>query len=486
MTRSICLLVLALPAALANAQTGNDNCFNAVEILFGSTGFSTLDATDGGPGLPAECDEGFGNGFGSDIWFTLTAGKSTGIVVSTCDTANFDTRLALYTACNGDLIACNDDGDGCGGYTSRMSFDGIQGETYLLRVGGFDDERGTGTISVEYGDGPPGSSNIDFQHDGLTRSYRLHVPPGLKELAPLVVALHGYGGGNADMMNNYGWTQLADAEGFVVAFPNGTRDQWNQRFWDVDYDFHPGLVVDDDGFLSSLAVHLQDTLGLDPERTFVTGFSNGAEMCFQLACRKSGTFRGFGPVIGMMLYPLWDDCNPEFQRSIITMNGTNDNVTFFNGDPNNTGGWGAYHAILDMVDYWGEKLETPDLDRVFIEDINTNDGSTVRLDKYSSSDHDRRLWYYQIDGGGHDWPGQWGNMDIDATREVWEFFDAIVPQDPGPPEEPADFNGDGRVNAADLGYILASWGIGDDGGDLSGDGNTNAADVGLLLAAWTG
>ena len=56
-----------------------------------------------------------------------------------------------------------------------MSFTGVEGETYLLRVGGFDGERGTGTISVEYGDGPPDAPNIDFQHDGLTRQYRIYM-----------------------------------------------------------------------------------------------------------------------------------------------------------------------------------------------------------------------------------------------------------------------------------------------------------------------
>ena len=66
------------------------------------------------------------------------------------------------------------------------------------------------------------------------------------------------------------------------------------------------------------------------------------------------------------------------------------------------------------------------------------------------------------------------------------FFAGIEPGEPEEPEEPADLNGDGQVNAADLGYILASWGIGNTGGDLNGDGNTDAGDIGFVLAAWTG
>jgi len=483
MNKFICLLALTLPVAFANAQKSNDNCSNAVEISFGTTAFSTLNASGDGPELPAECDEGFGNGFGFDIWYTLTADLSEGIIVSTCDSADFDTRLALYTECDGVLIACSDDGPGCGGFTSEMNFEGIAGETYLLRVGGFDNERGTGTISVEYGEAPPDSPNINFQHDGLNRQYRVYAPTDLPESAPMVLVLHGYGGGNNDMLNNYGWREMAEEGRFVAVFPNGTNDQSNDRFWDVGYAFHSQLPdVDDDGFLSSLAVHLQETLGLDPERTFVTGFSNGAEMCFQLACRESATFRGFAPIIGMMLDPLFLSCDPEFDRPIITMNGTNDNVTYFNGDMNNQGGWGAYRPILEMNDLWIEELETPILDRVFLPNTNPNDGSTVRLDRYTGRGHNREFHYYQINGGGHDWPGRSGNMDIDATREVWNFFAAIEPE---PPANPADLNDDGFVDSADLGRILASWGPGNSGGDVNGDGNTNAQDIGMLLALWT-
>ena len=35
---------------------------------------------------------------------------------------------------------------------------------------------------------------------------------------------------------------------------------------------------------------------------------------------------------------------------------------------------------------------------------------------YVSTEH------FKISGGGHDWPGSWGNMDIHASAEVWKFF----------------------------------------------------------------
>lgn len=53
--------------------------------------------------------------------------------------------------------------------------------------------------------------------------------------------------------------------------------------------------------------------------------------------------------------------------------------------------------------------------------------------------------------------------------------------DPGPC--PGDFNGDGVVDGADLGLMLAGWNAPGQA-DLNGDDNVDGADLGLLLAAW--
>jgi len=46
-----------------------------------------------------------------------------------------------------------------------------------------------------------------------------------------------------------------------------------------------------------------------------------------------------------------------------------------------------------------------------------------------------------------------------------------------------DLNGDGCVDQADLGILLAAFGV-NDGGDLDGDGDTDQSDLGILLAHW--
>jgi len=50
---------------------------------------------------------------------------------------------------------------------------------------------------------------------------------------------------------------------------------------------------------------------------------------------------------------------------------------------------------------------------------------------------------------------------------------------------PADLNGDGIVDGADLGILLAHWGTDDPIADINGDGIVDGEDLGILLLAWT-
>lgn len=52
--------------------------------------------------------------------------------------------------------------------------------------------------------------------------------------------------------------------------------------------------------------------------------------------------------------------------------------------------------------------------------------------------------------------------------------------------DPADLDGNGRVDSADLAIVLAGWGGNADLPDINDDGRVDSIDLGALLAAWTG
>ena len=56
-----------------------------------------------------------------------------------------------------------------------------------------------------------------------------------------------------------------------------------------------------------------------------------------------------------------------------------------------------------------------------IENSNTNDGSLVERHRWSNEIGDIYVEHLKVIGGGHDWPGYFGNMDINSNNEIWDF-----------------------------------------------------------------
>lgn len=141
----------------ANCQTitggepANDSCASPIPITVGSHSFTNVGATTDGP----EACAPFGNPqIDSDIWYCFTSPCTEAVTVSLCG-SGYDTKVAVYLGCDcpdsGDTwLGCSDDDCGAG-QESRTNFPALAGQDYLIRVGGFrgfDDEQGTGTLTI--------------------------------------------------------------------------------------------------------------------------------------------------------------------------------------------------------------------------------------------------------------------------------------------------------------------------------------------------
>ncbi len=267
---------------------------------------------------------------------------------------------------------------------------------------------------------------LEFEHEGINRQYIYYEPLGLNEQKPLVFVMHGFTGDASGIKNYSGMNQIADQYGFAVCYPRGTIDSGGNRFWNVGYAFHEDETVNDVGFLTELATYLQTNYDLNPDFTFATGMSNGGEMCYMLACQANDTFKAVAPVAGMILQDILDECQDSTPIPIFEIHGSQDNVTPISGDPNNNDGWGAYPSIPFTINYFSEKNECSTLQTETLPDIDPSDGSYVVSEKHLNGINNNEVWYYEIIGGGHDWPGAWGNMDINAGEEAWLFFQKYI------------------------------------------------------------
>jgi len=154
--------------------TNNDDCANATLVTPGVHPFSTVGATTDGPDQPgSDCDAFQQTNVNNDVWFEYTATCDGTSSFSTCNSADFDTRIAVYPGGQcppsaASLILCNDDYPGCDDYTSYLEWDVVEGATYLLRIGGYSPaDFGTGTFElIENCDGGPVDPTNDESFEG--------------------------------------------------------------------------------------------------------------------------------------------------------------------------------------------------------------------------------------------------------------------------------------------------------------------------------
>lgn len=144
---------------------------------------------------------------------------------------------------------------------------------------------------------PPGDSTKMVQVGSLNRSYYLHIPAGYTgtEPLPLVVDFHPLGGTGQGQANSNGWKAKADAEGFIVAYPDSynSNNSWNVGWCCQDAQQNE---IDDVGFAKALVEHVSSIACVDPNRVFATGCSNGGGMTYKVACEAADVFAAGAPV----------------------------------------------------------------------------------------------------------------------------------------------------------------------------------------------
>ena len=104
----------------------------------------------------------------------------------------------------------------------------------------------------------------------------------------------------------------------------------------------------------------------------------------------------------------------------MTILGTDDTVSPYEGLV--WGGESYYVSADDMHAYWANYNNTDDNPvTVAVDNINLSDGSTVDRRMWLNGDNCVAVEELRVNGGGHDWPGLFGNMDINSDIEIWNF-----------------------------------------------------------------
>jgi polyhydroxybutyrate depolymerase len=305
----------------------------------------------------------------------------------------------------------------------------------------------------------PGDYDFSILHDDLTRLYKVHVPPGydFNDSSPVIIAFHGGGGNAENSVDSFRLNEKSDNEGFIVVYPEGTGPLvMGEVFgtWNAGRCCPPAMDnnVDDVGFIELMLEELENDFNIDENRIYATGMSNGAQMCYRLACELADKIAAIAPCGSIGTF---DNCTPSRPVPVMHFHGLEDPCRFYDGGqcgtcmaeflnalgiPTVPRPWDCI-PVLAYVDKWRIQNGCSNQTKITFQ---TGNATCI---SYQECQDNAEVTICTITGMGHTWPGSteynaeacktrpngyvcrlWKEAvgalsnDIIANDAMWEFF----------------------------------------------------------------
>jgi len=284
---------------------------------------------------------------------------------------------------------------------------------------------------------------------GRSRDYRLHVPPAAAsgDPLPLVLNLHG-ATQNATLQElQSGMDAAADRDGYLVAYPNGTRIAKDLTpdpvAGDAQYGFNAGACcgdpsaqhVDDVDFLLAVISDATAQTPVDLRRVYVTGMSNGGMMAYAMAALASTHIAAIASVAGQVEL---ETIHPARAVPTLEFHSVDDPIAKWAGVPNTDPK--QRFSVLHGVEQWVNADGCARTPRTGTPIVGTGTALGLRatLVTYPGCRDGSAVELWRLAGSGHVWPGApfntgprstWildgvgrGTTLIDANEVMWKFF----------------------------------------------------------------
>ncbi len=286
----------------------------------------------------------------------------------------------------------------------------------------------------------PGDHTFTLQHDGLQRRYHVHVPPHpRKQRLPVMLALHGGGGSGRQFQHENALDPVADREGFLAVYPDGTGPfsghllTWNAGDhccgWARDH------AIDDSGFLLAVLDDLAMHTAVDQDRIYVTGHSNGAMMAYRFASEHAERVSAVIPVAGAMDLTEFSPARPV---ALLHIHSVDDPRALY------AGGLGppfpgtrhrvAHQPVVRGLAQWAAHngCSPQPQTQAVIRGDGRDAGQTVTHLVYTGCLKGGAVEHLRLSGSGHGWPGvqaPWLRRQIlgasttlvNASEQAWKF-----------------------------------------------------------------
>jgi polyhydroxybutyrate depolymerase len=260
---------------------------------------------------------------------------------------------------------------------------------------------------------------------GRERTFIEYVPKTFKPGAPLLFVLHP-SGGDADGMreySNYEFDELADKYGFLVVYPDGFDNTWNDCRIGSPFA-SKRLKIDDAGFIEALLDHEVTAHAVDKKRVFAAGWSNGAQLAYRMALEHPEDFAGVAAISASVPVKESLDCGQADKPiPVMVINGTADPINPFRGGMVNLGGalLGNVLSSEDTAKYWARLLGVSAPPRMA---TLPHKGGRTTVDSMTwVKDGTPVVILYAVQNGGHAMPLE--GEDLDSPVAIWDFFSKL-------------------------------------------------------------
>lgn len=253
----------------------------------------------------------------------------------------------------------------------------------------------------------PGTYDTTIVSSGVTRSYRIVVPPGYRSTTPsrVVLSFHG-SGGTAIQQSGAGLVAEGAANNYITVFPQGLGNLWNSGPTCCS-------TANDVQFVRDVVADVGAHVCIDRNRVFATGFSNGAMMAQRLACEATDLFAGVVSVAGALMLQA-ADCRPSRRISVLVIHGTADDTVCWNG----TCSWDRnfYMSVPTNIQFWRSKNVLPNSPTTFYSN------GAASCQRWRSRKFREVVELCTIAGGRHCTPGLGGcNGDLNTNMAISTF-----------------------------------------------------------------
>ena len=279
---------------------------------------------------------------------------------------------------------------------------------------------------------------LDIKVYGLKRNYLLHVPANFssEKKSPLLLVIHGAFSTAKQVEKQSGFSDLANQEGFLVAYPNGAFGLIGVlQHWNAGHCCGKAATddLDDVGFLLKVIEDIRGRFDVDPSRIYMVGFSNGGMLTYRFAAEQANILAGAAPLAAALggkpssKAPYWKTPHPRAPLPLIVFHAKDDPIVPFDGGKSpKRGGEREYASVGESVAFWVENNHcdsTPKTEELY--------GGRIIRQTWLDTENHNNVVLFTIEEWGHTWPGRFFTDRLedsdplhgfDAAAIIWDFF----------------------------------------------------------------